>query len=389
MTNFNLILAAIFILVSLIIGEFISILITKPIKKITDKINNFAALDLTRKEKDTKLSKRKDEIGTMNNGIEEMRNNINKFMIDISDTSMILDENAEKLDQIAKQTFASSTDNSATTEELSASMQEATATTEEIKTDIFNISKSVNEVTEKSVIGKKLAEEIKGRADIVKTTNSNKADKANTLFVDVKNRSDAALLKAKAISKIDDLTNIIKNVAKQTNLLSLNASIEAARAGEHGKGFAVVAGEIRNLSNTVNDTAIEIEKIIKETVSAVEGLAVCLEQSINFIEDTAIKDLKEFVTTSDQYGKDADSIKDMLLTINESMEALNSIAKQITASVAGINTIMEQSVLGVTDIAEKTSQVVNMSNETNKMAEKSMNNAKSLKEIVQKFKLDN
>lgn len=389
MTKFNLILVVIFILISLITGKLISNIITKPIKKITGKINKFAKLDLTRDERDTKLAKREDEIGIMNNGIEEMRDNINKFMMVIHDTSAIIDENAEKLDHIAKQTFASSSDNSATTEELSASMQEATATTEEIKSDIFNISKSVNEVTEKSFLGKKLAEEIKGRADIVKTTNSDKADKANTLFVDVKNKSNAALLQAKAINKIDELTKIIKNVAQQTNLLSLNASIEAARAGEHGKGFAVVASEIRSLAGTVNKTATEIEKIIKETVSAVDGLADCLGQSINFIEDTTIKDLREIVATSDQYGKDADSIKNMLLTINESMEALNKITKQITDSVAGINTIMEQSALGVSDIAAKTSEVVNMSNETNKMAEKSMNNARSLKEIVEKFKLDN
>ena len=79
----------------------------------------------------------------------------------------------------------------------------------------------------------------------------------------------------------------------------------------------------------------------------------------------------------------------MLLTINESMEALNNITKQITVSTAGISTIMDQSTLGVTDIAEKTSEVVNMSNETNIMAERSMNNARSLKDIVHKFKLDN
>lgn len=388
MTRLNILLAAVFILVSLFVGQVISVIITKPIKRITAKINKFAQLDLT-KDRPTKLAKRVDDIGVMNNGLEEMRNNINNFMKEIYDTSRIIDENAEQLERIAKQTYSSSSDNSATTEELAASMEEASATTEEMKADINNIFKSVSEVTDKSATGKKLAEEIKGRADIIKTTNMSKAEKANALFVDVKNKSDAALLQAKAISKIDELTNIIKAVAKQTNLLSLNASIEAARAGEQGKGFAIVASEIRQLSGTVNETALEIDRIIGETVSAVEGLAVCLGQSISFIEGTAIKDLKEIAATGDQYGKDADSIRDMLLTINESMEVLSAITKQITASVSGINTIMEQSSLGVADIADKTSEVVNMSNETNIMAEKSMNSAKGLKEIVLKFTLDN
>lgn len=388
MTRLNIILAAIFIVISLFVGQIISIVTTKPVKKITAKIKKFAQLDLT-KDRDIKLAKRVDEIGVMNNGLEEMRNNINNFMKEIYDTSRIIDENAEQLEKIARQTYSSSADNSATTEELAASMEEASATTEQIKAGINDILKSVSEVTDKSATGKKLAEEIKDRADVIKTTNMSKAEKADALFIDVKNKSDAALLQAKAISKIDELTNIIKEVAKQTNLLSLNASIEAARAGEQGKGFAVVASEIRNLSSTVSETASEIDRIIGETVSAVEGLAECLGQSINFIEGTAIKDLKEIAATSDQYGKDADSIRDMLLTINGSMEMLHNITEQITASIAGINTIMEQSAAGVSDIAVKTSEVVNMSNETNKMAEKSMHSARSLKEIVLKFKLDN
>ncbi len=389
MTKLNLLLAAVFILVSLVTGQYISGIIIKPIKKLTHKINKFARLDLTKGEGDIKLAKRIDEIGVMNNGIEEMRSNLNKFMKEIYDTFRMINENAEKLEGIAHQTYASCEDNSSTTQELAASMEEASATIEGIKEDIFSISHSISEVTEKSSAGKELAEEIRERADIVSSSNTKKTEHANVLFNEVKEKSDAALLQAEGINKIDELTNIIKEVASRTNLLSLNASIEAARAGEHGKGFAVVATEIRQLSNTVSKTADEIESIIKQTILAVEGLADCLGQSIRFIEGTAIEELKEIVVTSGQYGKDAQAIKDMLLTINEAMEALNTITLQMTESAAGINTIMEQTASGVTDIAEKTSGVVNMSNETNVLAEKSMDSARRLKDIVEKFQLDN
>ena len=62
----------------------------------------------------------------------------------------------------------------------------------------------------------------------------------------------------------------------KANLLALNAAIEAARAGEVGRGFAVVADEVRSLASHSRQASDEIDKLVKDTVTRIDELAVML-----------------------------------------------------------------------------------------------------------------
>ena len=75
---------------------------------------------------------------------------------------------------------------------------------------------------------------------------------------------------------ISNIIGTINGISEQTNLLALNAAIEAARAGDVGRGFAVVADEVRSLASHSRQASDEIDKLVKDTVSRIDDLAVML-----------------------------------------------------------------------------------------------------------------
>jgi len=161
--------------------------------------------------------------------------------------------------------------------------------------------------------------------------------------------------------EIDKIIDYIKNISKQTKLLSLNASIEAARAGEAGKGFSVVAKEIRKLSQETDKSILGIEQIINNVTQNIDNsntsISTCIEK---------IKDIENVAKES-----------------NDVVEEIQEIIKGITNSINKLQRISNEEVTASKEI-EKATHSVSMAVENT--YEMTINLMKSVE--VQQYKND-
>ena len=94
--------------------------------------------------------------------------------------------------------------------------------------------------------------------------------------------------KVAVINNISNMSNLIKGVAGQIEMLALNASIEAARAGENGKGFAVVATEVNELAKQTTDAVDNINANLTEVLKAVGDLSKTSSELLSLFENDVI-----------------------------------------------------------------------------------------------------
>jgi len=279
-------------------------------------------------------------------------------------------ENQEKLLEVARDIDAFTQHVAAASEELAAQIEEAsrgtenqrdrTASTatamEQMNATVLEVARHAGEaasgakgVQEKSAHGAAVVAQVVEAMGRVNVMSKELSTEINEL--------------GRQAADISSIINVIQDIADQTNLLALNAAIEAARAGEAGRGFAVVADEVRKLAERTMTATAEVTGSIQNITSTVDknvrsvGQAVAGIEASNRLAVQAGESLGEILEIA---GKAVDQIT----SIATAAEEQSATSEEINRSVDEINAIasetaqgMNQSAQAISDLARQVSDL--------------------------------
>ncbi|KUO70702.1 MAG: hypothetical protein APF77_01140 [Clostridia bacterium BRH_c25] len=178
--------------------------------------------------------------------------------------------------------------------------------------------------------------------------------------------------------EIGEITNVIAEIANQTNMLALNAAIEAARAGETGRGFAVVAEEVRKLAEDSTAAVNQISNIISEIQDRIENVKEQVNVSLGVVKEqqAAVNETEEV------FGNISVSTKEVENQVNE----VSQSADMIINSIVEIVSVMESAAAVSEQSAASTEEITATTEEQHAIVEELSRTSENLTEMVKELK---
>ncbi len=299
-----------------------------------------------------------DEIGTLAASINTFIETLQGIMGQINSSSGELGSIVNLVSGKVSTANDNSYSISSVMEELSASMEEISSSLMSIRENVDVVDGNIIELSNESQGLYEYAVEMQTRAEnLEQNAVENKQNTSNAIN-DILGKLRQAIESSKSVERVNDLTDEILSISSQTNLLSLNASIEAARAGEAGRGFAVVADEISQLANSSKDTANSIQTINNMVIEAVKDLIESADAIVKFINENILPDYEGFVNSGKQYDEDAVHVNKIVTHFNNMSIDLKQSMDSIMEAINEINTAVNESADGATNVAANTSDLV-------------------------------
>ncbi|MCH3964973.1 MAG: methyl-accepting chemotaxis protein [Clostridium sp.] len=302
-----ILISSIILILSIIIAFFISLSITKPLKQIQFHLKLMSKGDLTNKVKinskdemldlaeniNTTNSTLKNIISKIRSSAKDVDDYSNKLNISIREVNLVSDEITNSLQDVNETSIVQNNNLSQAYEKLN------------------NFSEDLDTIGDKILSIEKNTVEIKGNIDTGKEAVNGVSTSLNEVSDSFKDLEDTIKALSDKVTNIHSISNTISEVAKQINLLSLNASIEASRANESGGGFKVVASEVKKLSIETIESSGIINNLIQDIYS-----------NTKLVTSTTL-------TSIDKFNQQNKSISNTLAMFERIVDQINSIVPQI------------------------------------------------------------
>lgn len=324
--NLMIIFSIISILVLCVLIERVTHVVIRPVKEMTRVITSMASGDFTVSMK----VKGNDEIAVMGRSVEHFIASMKEMIRQMGHVSDRLEKQAGssknvsgEMNSAANIQSQSMTELNATVDQLSVSVNEIAQNATQLAGVVADTKEDSDKVEDKMRTTVEVSE--KGKADMESVGNA-----LHNIEISIHNLEEAVDKVGTASGEIVDIIKLIGDIAKETNLLSLNASIEAARAGEAGRGFAVVASQIGVLAKNSADSVAHITSLINEINGLVDDAVKQAGSSASDIESSA--DLIHIaVDTFDQIFQNIQETSHLIEGVVEKINQVDQVATNVAA----------------------------------------------------------